>query len=381
MGYKMKTASKEIQSLESRSARLQKEASRRRGWGKLLYKLKKQEDAKKYLENLLSQGVIDQEEFESSMGSWIKRNNNALYDYFENRSFDLEPKYPDFYRPANHLVGKAIRKAKFISQRFVDTIFESCKFNQCAFIGVHYKNGSFKESTFANCSFKKTTFLYTDFIGVRFINTSFDNCDFSEAQNLQLMKNMTEKQIEKLLEQKLSESDRGFFEELLLQRRDLSEGGKEYYSPQALRELKEKEEKRKREEEKLKREEEKRKRIEESEKHKINLALEKRKKRERKRTLIETKRRIDKAKTDKELEALAVEVGSLQAQPEYLEEYGQQLENLQETIESKYSTMGKGLRFLKRMFSRGKRAAQLRIANQMGEDLHKEIRDLKGRLK
>ena len=367
MGYKMKTASKEIQSLESRSARLQKEASKKtKGWGKLLHDLKKQEDAKKFLENLLSQGVIDQEQFKKSMGSWIKRNNKALYDYFENRPLHLEPKHHDFRQPANHLVGKVIRKAKFTSQRFVDTIFESCKFNQCQFIGVHYSKGSLKNSIFANCSFRNTTFLYTDFIGVRFIDVSFDNCDFSEAQNLQLVKNLTANQIQKLLEQKLSESDRAFFEGLLLSREDISD-----LSEEAQKEL---ESLRVFEEEKNK---VKKKREEREEKRKLNLMLEKRKKKERKRTLIETKRLVDKAKTDKELEALAVEVGSLQAQPEYLEEYGQQLENLQETIESKYSLVGKGIRYLKRMFSRGKRASQLRIASQMSEELQREINSLK----
>ena len=60
------------------------------------------------------------------------------------------------------------------------------------------------------------------------------------------------------------------------------------------------------------------------------------------------------------VEALAKEVGSLQAQPEYVKEYGKVLDNLQAKIEEKYSVVGKGLRYIKRLFSRGRRASQIK---------------------
>ena len=86
---------------------------------------------------------------------------------------------------------------------------------------------------------------------------------------------------------------------------------------------------------------------------------------------------ISKAKKDKELEDLAQEVGSLQAQPEYVKEYKRDLEDLQEEIEKKYSVVGKGMRYLKKLFSRGRRASQIRTASQMLNQLNKEISDLK----
>jgi uncharacterized protein YjbI with pentapeptide repeats len=89
---------------------------------------------------------------------------------------------------------------------------------------------------------------------------------------------------------------------------------------------------------------------------------------------------ISKAKSDKELEDLAPAVGSLQAQPEYVKEYKRDLEDLQEEIEEKYSVVGKGMRFLKKLFRRGRRASQIRTASQMLNQLNKEISDLKREL-
>jgi uncharacterized protein (UPF0297 family) len=88
-------------------------------------------------------------------------------------------------------------------------------------------------------------------------------------------------------------------------------------------------------------------------------------------------KRVSRAKKDKELEALAHDVGTLQAQPEYVKEYGKVLNGLQAKIEEKYSVVGKGLNYLKRLFSRGRRASQVRVASQMNRELQREIRELK----
>ena len=103
-------------------------------------------------------------------------------------------------------------------------------------------------------------------------------------------------------------------------------------------------------------------------------------KRKRREEIEYLKTQVTKAKGDKELEALAQEVGSLQAQPEYVKEHKKTLSAIQEEIEEKYSVVGKGRRFLKKLFSRGKRASQIRTASQMLNQLNKEIADLKKEL-
>lgn len=100
----------------------------------------------------------------------------------------------------------------------------------------------------------------------------------------------------------------------------------------------------------------------------------------RRETIKDIKFRVSKAKSDKELEALAQEVGSLQAQSQYVKEYKKVLDDLQAQIEGKYSLLGKGMRYLKRLFSRGRRASQIRTASQMLNQLNKEISDLKREL-
>jgi hypothetical protein len=98
---------------------------------------------------------------------------------------------------------------------------------------------------------------------------------------------------------------------------------------------------------------------------------------ERKFKIKEMERAVSKAKNDKDLEVLAVELGDLMGQPEYINEYDSILEKLKETIEKKYTLLGKGVRFLKRLFSRGKRASQIRTASKMLNQLNQEIKDLK----
>lgn len=86
---------------------------------------------------------------------------------------------------------------------------------------------------------------------------------------------------------------------------------------------------------------------------------------------------VSRAKRDKELESLALSIGALQAQPEYVEEHGEKLQSLQARIEEKYSVVGKGLRYLKRLFNKGRRASQIRTASKMINQINKEIADLK----
>ena len=128
-------------------------------------------------------------------------------------------------------------------------------------------------------------------------------------------------------------------------------------------------------EERKKEEEARRKALREVQKQKA----EERKKEEeaRRKAIQDITRRVSRAKKDKELEALAQEVGALQAQPDYVKEYGRGLDDLQAQIEEKYSLVGKGMRYLKKLFSRGKRASQIRTTSRMNRELQREIRALK----
>jgi hypothetical protein len=233
-----KTASEQIRSLESRIDRLEKEASRRRGWGRLLYKIKKREEAKVFLDELLFKGVITQKEHDESMRNWLKKKNNALSEYLENRpmSYDQNnvrqmftgpepvygehssPPYPEENLKANRFVGEEFDQTKFQSMRFKETIFLSCTFKDCQFIGVHYSKGSLKDSIFSKCLFKNTTFWHTDFSGVILIGTRFENCDFSKGKLYKIgaQEALTDKQVRNILDQKLTVTDRRHFEKLLL---------------------------------------------------------------------------------------------------------------------------------------------------------------------
>jgi len=145
--------------------------------------------------------------------------------------------------------------------------------------------------------------------------------------------------------------------------------------------LLEEEQLRREEEERLRREEEERLRREEEERLRREEEEEERLRREeeenRRKAIQDVTKRVSRAKEDKELEALAQEVGKLQAQPEYVKEYKKVLDDLQEEIEKKYSVVGKGLNYLKKIFNRGRRASQIRTASQMLNQLNKEISDLK----
>jgi hypothetical protein len=77
------------------------------------------------------------------------------------------------------------------------------------------------------------------------------------------------------------------------------------------------------------------------------------------------------------LEALAKEVGSLQAQPKYVENYGKVLKGIQDQIESKYAVHGKDHKYLEKQFKMAKRASQIRVASQMNRELQREIKALK----
>ena len=134
-------------------------------------------------------------------------------------------------------------------------------------------------------------------------------------------------------------------------------------------------------EEKVRREEEERNRKEKEERlRKEEERIRKEEERIRRKTIQDVTKRVSRAKKDKELEALAQEVGSLQAQSDYVKEYGKDLNDLQTKIEEKYSVIGKGIIYLKKLFSKGRRASQIRTASQMLKQLNKEIADLKKEL-
>lgn len=94
-------------------------------------------------------------------------------------------------------------------------------------------------------------------------------------------------------------------------------------------------------------------------------------------TIKDLGRAIKQSRKDRELEDLAVEVGALEADPLYSKVYAKVLKEMHEAIEDKYSLVGKGLKYLTKMFSRGKRASQVRVASQMNRELQREIRELK----
>ena len=104
--------------------------------------------------------------------------------------------------------------------------------------------------------------------------------------------------------------------------------------------------------------------------------------REEKRVKEVIKKLSDRVKRTKpvnirNLEALAKEVGSLQAQPQYLKDYSLFLKKLQETIEAKYAIHGKDHRYLQKQFKMARRASQVRTASQMNRELQREIKALK----
>ena len=76
------------------------------------------------------------------------------------------------------------------------------------------------------------------------------------------------------------------------------------------------------------------------------------------------------------LESLAQEIGELRGKPEYAKEHKDLLDKIQKSIERKYSKKGDP-KDLKKLFSKGRRASQLRIASQMNREIQREIRALK----
>ena len=94
-------------------------------------------------------------------------------------------------------------------------------------------------------------------------------------------------------------------------------------------------------------------------------------------TIKDLGKAIKQSRKDRELENLAVEVGALEADPLYSKVYAKVLEEMHEVIEDKYSLVGKGLKYLTKMFNRGKRASQIRVASQMNRELQREIKALK----
>lgn len=87
--------------------------------------------------------------------------------------------------------------------------------------------------------------------------------------------------------------------------------------------------------------------------------------------------RVNRAEKDEELEMLAFRIGQLLGDPKFLKEYARQLGKLQNMIEEKYSFMHQGMRYLRGLFTKGKKDTQVRTASRMLKDLNREISELK----
>lgn len=210
------------------------------------------------------------------------------------------------------------------------------KWYRVNFNDADLRRTNFTNTKFEDCSFENADFRDAILIGAKFIDCELDNADFREA-------NLTEVGFygSSLHSAKLEGAN------LFNSNIPLSDSSKVDHEGETKAEMLLREEKARREEE------------------------------QRARSVEILQEKVSKAKSDKELEALAQEVGSLQAQPEYVREYGKVLNDLQAEIEEKYSLLGKASRYLKKLFSRGRRASQVRVASQMLNQLNKEIRALK----
>jgi uncharacterized protein YjbI with pentapeptide repeats len=98
---------------------------------------------------------------------------------------------------------------------------------------------------------------------------------------------------------------------------------------------------------------------------------------ERSSRVQELYRRVQKAESDDELESLAEEVALLETQPLFIKEHRHTLRDMHLMIEDKYSSLGKGLRYLQKFFNRGKKAGQIRVASQILLELEREIESYK----
>jgi hypothetical protein len=244
-------------------------------------------------------------------------------DSFNGDTFDLsKAEWPN-----NYIKSMTFKNCKFIGKELE---FGDCKLFNCTFSGV--KSIAILYSHLEDCDFTQSSNILLDPKRANLIRCKFDGARgffFKELKDLSGTSGLSAQQTD-------PKGDR---------RRNLSEDRLTVEEIVSIRE----------EEERLRREEEE----------------------ARRKAIQDITRRVSRAKKDKELEALAEEVGSLQARPEYVREYKSDLEDLQAEIERKYSVVGKGIRYLKRLFSRGRKASQIRVASQMNRELQREIKALK----
>jgi len=275
--------------------------------------------------------------------------------------------------------GADLRESSFVDAKcngadFTGANLEDSTFFQAELNNTIFKGANLKNVSLVNVDLNSVEFEGADLKGVSFKWSDLDGMDLSKAKNVEFIKDLEGANLEgtkgiplkvsakfkhegETLEEKASRE-----EEERLRREEEERLRRE--EEERLRREEEEEERffREEEEERLRREEEKARREEE---------------RLRRKAIQDVTKRVSRAKKDKELEALAHDVGTLQAQPEYVKEYGKVLNDLQAKIEEKYSVVGKGRKFLKRLFSRGRRASQIRVASRMNRELQREIRELK----
>ena len=259
--------------------------------------------------------------------------------------------------------GADLRESSFVDAKcngadFTGANLEDSTFFQAELNNTIFKGANLKNVSLVNVDLNSVEFEGADLKGVSFKWSDLDGMDLSKAKNVEFIKDLEGANLEGTKGIPLKVSAKFKHEGETLEEKASRE------EEERLRREEEEEERffREEEEERLRREEEKARREEE---------------RLRRKAIQDVTKRVSRAKKDKELEALAHDVGTLQAQPEYVKEYGKVLNDLQAKIEEKYSVVGKGRKFLKRLFSRGRRASQIRVASRMNRELQREIRELK----
>ena len=259
--------------------------------------------------------------------------------------------------------GADLRESSFVDAKcngadFTGANLEDSTFFQAELNNTIFKGANLRDASLVNVDLNSVEFEGADLKGVSFKWSDLDGMDLSKAKNVEFIKDLEGANLEGTKGIPLKVSAKFKHEGETLEEKASRE------EEERLRREEEEEERffREEEEERLRREEEKARREEE---------------RLRRKAIQDVTKRVSRAKKDKELEALAHDVGTLQAQPEYVKEYGKVLNDLQAKIEEKYSVVGKGRKFLKRLFSRGRRASQIRVASRMNRELQREIRELK----
>ena len=259
--------------------------------------------------------------------------------------------YISYVFDAIEVIEECFDKRNFVGDKFNikkgrgGHVFKSMNFKNCTFFGGPLE---FHGCKFYRCKFKSVRNK------ILLNQSTLEYCDFRESDNMELTVKHSELRVCKFSEvQKLRGSFRNLSYTSGLTVEQTDPNGDRRRDPSLYFQLTIEEKASVKE--RLRREEEEARRV----------------------AIQDVTKRVSKAKSDKELEALAQEVGSLQAQPQYVREHKKALEEIQAEIEKKYSVVGKGIRYLKRLFSRGKRASQIRVAGQMNRELQREIKALK----